>query len=197
MEPCPHHVPPPAHPVPTILHPQGTLSPWHPVHVALHPHHTLSPGWSVPVTFRPHGTPSPRCSIPSTPCPRGTLSPRRCVLICVPTLSPARSIPAPSAPRDTAPRPPSPRLRAGLRLRLLAGARWRGASSSSLNPLLFLLSLRGRIRCCAELQPPRHRGTGTGTGTARGAHGAVPATSGGGPCVPHVCLEGAPVFRAR
>ncbi|XP_048173984.1 translation initiation factor IF-2-like [Corvus hawaiiensis] len=147
---CPHGAPPPAYPVPVVLHPCGSLSPWHP----------------IPTMLRPWCAPPPRRSVPSS----------------VPILSPRLSILTPLCPRDTAPRP-SPRLRGGRRLRLLAGARWRGASASSLNLLLFLLSLRedSLLRGAAAPAAPRHGhgdGHGTGTGTARGAHGTVPATSG-------------------
>ncbi|XP_066061213.1 uncharacterized protein [Chamaea fasciata] len=153
----------------------------------LHPQRTLSPCHPVPTTLHPWCAPPPRRSV----CPQ----------LC-PHLVPTPVHPHTLCPGDTAPRP-SPRPRgvgAGSGSSPVPAG---GGGPRALLPstCCYFYSLCGRIRCCAELQPPRHRGTGTGTGTARGRarHGVPTVLSRrrAGPCVPHVCLEGAPAFRAR
>lgn len=184
-----------------MIHPWDNSSSWDPVPVVPHPQHTLSPWCPIPKPPCPRGAPSPSHPVPVPPCPHDAPSP-----VC-PTTTPlcphlvlTTVHPHAPCPRDTAPRP-SPPVGAGSGL--LAGARWRRGGPRALLPstCCYFYSLCGRIRCCAELQPPRHRGTGTGTGTGtargrgRARHGVPTVLSRrrAGPCVPHVCLEGAPV----
>lgn len=172
MAPCPHNPLSLTCLITTTLCPQHTLSPRCSNSGILRPHGTL-----LGTALHPQHTLSPWCPIPVAPCPRGTLSPRRSVPgvprhhdAPSPALSPSCPHDAPSSHPSA---PVTPR-----HVRPHGSAAGAGSGSSPVpagggrallpSTCCYFYSLCGRIRCCAELQPPRHRGTGTGTGTARG-----------------------------